>query len=76
MIPFVSPAKLAAGGSPRNGTPATSPTPLTLSFGHNATPFYFDAAIVAKKGLLWEEMLHDAVILWVNAVVAEKRGEA
>ncbi|CAG7850577.1 SubName: Full=Uncharacterized protein {ECO:0000313/EMBL:CCA69893.1} [Serendipita indica DSM 11827] len=76
MIPLVSPANLTAGGSPRNGTPATSPSALTLSFGHNVTPFFFDAAIVAKKGPLWEEMLHDAVILWVNAVVAEKRGDS
>ncbi|KAG8832653.1 hypothetical protein FRC17_000920 [Serendipita sp. 399] len=73
MIPFTTPAQYtataAAAAAASNGSAPSSP-------GVATTPYFFDAAIVAKREPLWEEMLHDAVLLWVEAVVRERRGEA
>jgi hypothetical protein len=74
MIPLVTSSQLT-GTATRTGTPASSPGLATISFQQGLIPNLFDAAIVAKRGELWEEMLYDAVLLWMGAVVGEKRGE-
>ena len=38
-------------------------------------PIVFDAPVVARQELGWEEMLEQAVEAWVEAVVNEKRSE-
>ncbi|KAG8864706.1 hypothetical protein FRC20_010124 [Serendipita sp. 405] len=75
MIPFTTPAQFTAGVTARNDAPP-SPGAIAITFSQGVTPYFFDAAIVAKRELLWEEMLHDAVLLWVEAVVRERRGES
>ena len=74
MIPLVTSAQMA-GSVTRSGTPASSPGPETIAIHQGLVPNLFDAAVVAKRGQLWEEMLHDAVLLWMGAVVSERRGE-
>jgi len=74
MIPLVTSSQLS-GTATRTGTPASSPGPATIALHQGLIPNLFDAAVVAKRGELWEEMLHDAVLLWIGAVVGEKRGQ-
>ncbi|KIM31347.1 hypothetical protein M408DRAFT_21399 [Serendipita vermifera MAFF 305830] len=74
MIPLVTTSQLT-GNATRNGTPASSPSATTMAFQNGLVPNLFDAPIVARREHLWEEMLHDAVLLWMGAVVSEKRGE-
>lgn len=75
MIPLVTSSQLN-GTVTRTGTPASSPGPAAIAFQQGLIPNLFDAAVVARREQLWEEMLHDAVLLWMGAVVSEKRGES
>jgi hypothetical protein len=74
MIPLVSISQIT-GAPSRLGTPASSPGPSNVPFSNGIVPNLFDAATIAKRQQYWEEMLHDAVLLWMQAVVSEKRGE-
>ncbi|PVG02449.1 hypothetical protein CPB86DRAFT_725534 [Serendipita vermifera] len=74
MIPLVTPSQLLGNkDNSRANTPATSPTHTNFSLGQVGGPNLFDPGIVARREQLWEEMLHDAVLLWMDAVVKEKR---
>jgi hypothetical protein len=73
MIPLISISQIT-GTPSRLTTPSSSPGPSNV-FNNGIVPNLFDAAIIAKRQQYWEEMLHDAVLLWMQAVVSEKRGE-
>lgn len=74
MIPLVSLSQMTDTPS-RIGTPSSSPGPASTALPNGVVPNLFDAATVAKKQMYWEEMLHDAVLLWMEAVVNERRSE-
>jgi hypothetical protein len=80
ILPVVAPTVPAKAGlnlPTAPGSPLTTPSPSLTRFPSNATepPIFFDAPIVARKEDGWEDMLENAVLKWVDAVVEERRGE-
>jgi hypothetical protein len=77
VVAPVVPAKTGPGTPIAPGTPLTTPSPSLIRFPSNTNlrPIYFDAPIVARKDNGWEDMLENAVLKWMDAVVEERRGE-
>lgn len=81
MIPIVStnPSKNAHGrATPSPSTPTLSMSPTSHTFppaSQGPIPIIFDAPVVARQELGWEEMLETAALEWMQAVVNEKRSE-
>nr|GAT54399.1 predicted protein [Mycena chlorophos] len=74
LLPIISPPQPgSASGTPLNSPSAT--TSQVQRFNPEQPPVVFDAKVVARKDPGWEDILENAIIRWMQSVVAEKRGE-
>ncbi|KAJ7235099.1 hypothetical protein B0H12DRAFT_1142127 [Mycena haematopus] len=76
LLPIVAPAQPGAT-TPNSNTPLNSPSalPVPQRFNPEQPPVIFDAKAVARKDPGWEDILENAMLRWVQRVVAERRGE-
>ncbi|KAI5122405.1 hypothetical protein M0805_002956 [Coniferiporia weirii] len=72
-----SPSNDSLANASKSTTPSGSPAPARTKFiaGTGEVPLIvFDAKAVARRDEGWDEMLETVVLLWVAAVVEERRG--
>ncbi|KAK6974629.1 hypothetical protein R3P38DRAFT_3132604 [Favolaschia claudopus] len=76
LLPIVAPVQPGTS-TPNSNTPLSSPAAAAVPqrFNPEQPPVIFDAKVVARKDAGWEDILENAILRWVERVVAERRGE-